>query len=85
MGEGDAFVGEVAGVAGEQRNRFQDDILLEAKDVAKHFPVTRGLILQKKVGYLKAVDGIGQRAIVHKTNLILMCIDHKMRYRSVPV
>lgn len=45
-------------VAGEQRNRLQDKILLEARDVTKHFPVTRGLILQKTVGYVKAVDGV---------------------------
>lgn len=45
-------------VAGEQRNKPQDRVLLEARDVKKHFPVTRGLLLQKTVGYVKAVDGI---------------------------
>ena len=35
-----------------------DEILLEAKDVKKHFPVTKGLLIMKAVGWIKAVDGI---------------------------
>lgn len=35
-----------------------DDILLEARNLTKHFPVTRGLIFQKPVGAVLAVDGI---------------------------
>lgn len=34
------------------------EILLEAKDLVKHFPVTKGLIFMKQVGAVKAVDGI---------------------------
>ena len=34
------------------------EILLEATEVTKHFPVTKGLILMKQVGAIKAVDGI---------------------------
>jgi len=34
------------------------EILLEAMDVKKHFPVTKGLVLMKQVGAIKAVDGI---------------------------
>jgi len=34
------------------------EILLEASDIKKHFPVTKGLILMKQVGAIKAVDGI---------------------------
>jgi len=34
------------------------DILIEAKDLVKHFPVTKGLIFMKQVGAVKAVDGI---------------------------
>ncbi|MBI4236156.1 MAG: ATP-binding cassette domain-containing protein, partial [Chloroflexi bacterium] len=33
-------------------------VLLEARDLVKHFPVTRGLIFQKQVGAVKAVDGV---------------------------
>ena len=32
--------------------------LLKAKDLKKHFPVTRGLLLAKTIGWIKAVDGI---------------------------
>jgi ABC-type oligopeptide transport system ATPase subunit len=32
--------------------------LLEVKNLKKHFPVTKGLILQKTLGYVKAVDGV---------------------------
>jgi oligopeptide transport system ATP-binding protein len=34
------------------------EILLEVKDVKKHFPVTQGIIFMKQVGAIKAVDGI---------------------------
>ena len=32
--------------------------LVEVKDLKKYFPVTKGLILMKTVGYVQAVDGI---------------------------
>src|SRR3990167_4295987 len=32
--------------------------LLEVTDLKVHFPVTRGFIIQRKVGVVKAVDGI---------------------------
>ena len=32
--------------------------LLEVRDLTKHFPIKRGVILQKQVGAVKAVDGI---------------------------
>jgi peptide/nickel transport system ATP-binding protein len=35
----------------------QSDLLLEVKDLKKHFPIQRG-ILRKTVGYVKAVDGV---------------------------
>jgi oligopeptide transport system ATP-binding protein len=34
------------------------DELLVVEDLAKHFPVTRGIVLQKQIGAVKAVDGI---------------------------
>ncbi|MFH0768246.1 MAG: oligopeptide/dipeptide ABC transporter ATP-binding protein [Chloroflexota bacterium] len=34
------------------------EILVEAKDLKKHFPVTKGLVFMKIIGYIKAVDGI---------------------------
>src|SRR5215207_8579096 len=32
--------------------------LVEVQDLKKHFPVTRGLILQRRVGFVRAVDGV---------------------------
>src|SRR5919202_5740895 len=32
--------------------------LLVVEDVKKHFPVTRGIIFQKQIGAVKAVDGV---------------------------
>ena len=34
------------------------DILVEAIDLTKHFPVTKGIIFSKQIGAVKAVDGI---------------------------
>ena len=34
------------------------EILLEARDLTKYFPVTKGLIFPKQIGAIKAVDGI---------------------------
>ena len=41
-----------ASVAGEQ------DIVLQVAGLKKHFPVTKGIIITKILGHLKAVDGI---------------------------
>lgn len=35
--------------------------LLELQNLTKHFPVTQGLVLQKTVGAVKAVDGVSYR------------------------
>ena len=34
------------------------DTLLEIRDLKKHFPVMKGIIFQKPVGLVKAVDGV---------------------------
>ena len=34
------------------------EVLLEARDLKKHFPVTRGIILSRVTGWIKAVDGV---------------------------
>src|SRR6266511_5390031 len=34
------------------------DELLIAEDVKKHFPITRGIIFQKEIASVKAVDGV---------------------------
>jgi oligopeptide transport system ATP-binding protein len=35
-----------------------DEILLEVKDLKMHFPVTAGIIFQRTVAHVKAVDGV---------------------------
>ncbi|MFB9837530.1 ABC transporter ATP-binding protein [Actinoallomurus acaciae] len=36
----------------------EDDVLLEVSGLRKHFPVTRGAIVRRQVGAVKAVDGV---------------------------
>ena len=40
------------------RPQVSGDALLEVDNLEKHFPVTRGIIFQKKVGAVRAVDGV---------------------------
>ena len=39
-------------------NGPSDEVLLEVKDLAMHFPVTSGIIFQRTIGHVKAVDGV---------------------------
>ena len=34
------------------------DVLLEARNLVKHFPITRGILFQHKIGAVRAVDGV---------------------------
>lgn len=34
------------------------DVVLETKDLVKHFPITRGIVFQSQVGAVRAVDGV---------------------------
>jgi peptide/nickel transport system ATP-binding protein len=34
------------------------DPLVEVRDLVKHFPITRGIIFQRKIGAVRAVDGV---------------------------
>ena len=33
-------------------------VLVRVQNLKKHFPITRGIIIQRQVGAIKAVDGI---------------------------
>jgi oligopeptide transport system ATP-binding protein len=39
-------------------NRVDESVLLEAQNLKKHFPVTRGILLSRVTGWIKAVDGV---------------------------
>jgi oligopeptide transport system ATP-binding protein len=34
------------------------EVVLQAKDLVKHFPITRGIVFQHRVGAVRAVDGV---------------------------
>ena len=34
------------------------DNLVEVRDLVKHFPLTRGIVFQRQVGAVHAVDGV---------------------------
>ena len=34
------------------------EIVLETKDLVKHFPITRGIVFQRRIGAVRAVDGV---------------------------
>ena len=36
----------------------ENNTLLRVEHLVKHFPITRGVVFQKEVGAVKAVDGI---------------------------
>ena len=40
------------------RRSYVADPLLVTRDLAKHFPMTRGAVFQRRVGSVKAVDGV---------------------------
>jgi oligopeptide transport system ATP-binding protein len=37
---------------------MKKDVILDVQDLKMHFPITRGIIFQRQVGAIKAVDGI---------------------------
>ena len=39
-------------------NGPESQVILEARNLKKHFPVTRGIVLARVTGYIKAVDGV---------------------------
>ena len=41
---------------------MEADVLLKAERLAKHFPVTEGLVLMRTIGWVRAVDGVSFEA-----------------------
>jgi oligopeptide transport system ATP-binding protein len=46
---------EVQATAGRPE---QGEVVLEVRDVKKHFPITQGIVFQRTIGHVKAVDGV---------------------------
>ena len=44
--------------AGNGNKNGNKDVLLNVQDLKMHFPITRGIIFQRQVGAIKAVDGL---------------------------
>ena len=45
-------------VGGNRETNPDAEVILEAQDLKKYFPVTKGLLVSKVTGWIKAVDGI---------------------------
>ena len=45
-------------IESSQETFEQGQVLLEAKNLKKYFPVTKGLLISKVTGHIKAVDDI---------------------------
>src|SRR6202012_3204392 len=61
----DAFAqgaGQASGVTSESQSgqpaSASAEPLVEVRGLVKHFPITRGVLVQKKVGAVQAVDGV---------------------------
>lgn len=50
--------GTVAHGEGSTRNAQHGETLLEVKDLVMHFPLTKGIVFQRQVGAVQAVDGL---------------------------
>ncbi|TXT49352.1 MAG: peptide/nickel transport system ATP-binding protein [Spirochaetes bacterium] len=37
---------------------MKDDLLLDVRDLKVHFPIEKGILVRRRVGWLKAVDGV---------------------------
>ena len=50
--------GGMTTIESSQETFEQGQVLLEAKNLKKYFPVTKGLLISKVTGHIKAVDDI---------------------------
>jgi oligopeptide transport system ATP-binding protein len=49
---------DVSTIPAPASDSAQDGILVQVKNLKKHFPIHRGVLIQRKVGAVQAVDGI---------------------------
>ena len=48
---------------------MEQETLLQAQDLTKYFPVTKGLVLQKTVGWVQAVDHVNFKSLEGRLSL----------------
>jgi len=64
----------------------QDGALLTVTDLQKHFPVRRGILWEKTVGYVKAVDGVSFSIPEGKTlGRLATALAHRLRGKHKPI
>jgi peptide/nickel transport system ATP-binding protein len=61
-----AFAADVAAPAAEE-SRASGPALLQVSDLAVHFPLLRGIIFERPIGMLKAVDGVSFEIMARET------------------
>ncbi len=44
--------------ASAEKPAAQGEVVLEVRDLVKHFPITQGIVLRRKIGAVQAVDGV---------------------------
>ena len=54
-------------VADERKTHDGDDYILEVNNLKKHFPISSGIVFQRQVGAVRAVDGISFNVIRGET------------------
>ena len=42
----------------EQERERRGEVVLSVRDVVKHFPLTQGIVFQRTIGHVRAVDGV---------------------------
>ena len=63
----EAATGATSEATSAETTEETGQIILEAKDLKKYFPVTKGILISKTTGYIKAVDGVSFELKVGET------------------
>ena len=58
MGDPEVQLAPDAGRSAGAGESGEEEALVQVRDLVKHFPITRGVFLQKQVGAVQAVDGV---------------------------